>query len=369
MIMPTIKFRNHPDYEEQAGLVNEHYDLIDFISVGDARYATKALKPKMQRVCLFCGGAFGEVTFKSDAHLLSKHLGNSDLFSDFECHDCNLKFGRMENDLAKFLGISKSLAKAKGDKMESFKGRLLSAHSRSFIGDDFLILAPKDVVRDGNKTYIRYVKNPYTPVNVYKALVKFALSVLPNEIVKQSFLKGLAFLKDKLRIEHGAALSWYTLPFNNTLPLYVLVFQKKALEANLPTYMMSFYFNNYIINLPLLMHVEDIWSDGQCQIIIPPPYFANEQHLGVPVHAHALRDFASTEKVTDEWEELTFTMLESTDQLVSYDPESNEMKQRPFDRAGIKYMVITKEGVTVDPKAFSQFIKDAMEGEAGPKTG
>jgi hypothetical protein len=160
--MPTINFKYPPQFTEQARLVYEHYDLVDIIGTGDERYVAKVLKPKKQRECLFCGGVFGDVTFKSDAHLLSKHLGNSDLFSDFECHECNLMFGKMEDDLAKFLGISKSLAKAKGGKMEGFKGRFLSAHSRSFIGDDFLILAPKDVVREENKTYIRYVKNPYT---------------------------------------------------------------------------------------------------------------------------------------------------------------------------------------------------------------
>jgi hypothetical protein len=186
--------------------------------------------------------------------------------------------------------------------------------------------------------------------------------VLPNEKVKQSFRKGLDFLRDKLRIEQGAALSWYTLPFNYTLPLYVLVFEKRNPKANLPTYMMSFYFKNYIINLPLLMHELDIWSDNQCQVIIPPPYFANEHYLDVPVQSHALRDFASTEKVTDEWEELSFTMLESTDQIVAYNSETNEMKQYSFDETGIKYIIITKEGITVDPKAFSQFIKETMEG-------
>lgn len=82
----TISLKYPPRFEEQARLVYEHYDLVDIIGTGDERYSTKSLKPKKQRVCLFCGGVFGEVTFKSDAHLLSKHLGNSDLFSDFECH-------------------------------------------------------------------------------------------------------------------------------------------------------------------------------------------------------------------------------------------------------------------------------------------
>lgn len=273
----------------------------------------------------------------------------------------------MEDDIAKFLGISKSLAKAKGTKLESFKGRFLSAYSRTFIGDDFLILAPKDVRREGSKTYIKYVKNPYTPVKVYKALVKFALSVLPGDKVKQSFAKALAFLNDKVIIEHGAALSWYTLPFN-TLPLYVLIFQKKNTEASLPTYMISFYFNNYIFNLPLLMHENDVWNDDQCEIIIPPPYFGNKNYLEVPIQFNPVRDFASKEKVTDECEELTFTMPDETRKhLWAYNPETDQTEQRSYDGTGIKYIIITKEGVTVDPKAFSEFIKKTMEGDRGSK--
>jgi hypothetical protein len=130
--------------------------------------------------------------------------------------------------------------------------------------------------------------------------------VLPGETVKHSFPKALAFLSDKRHLESGAVLSWYRLPFNHSMPLYVLVFRKKNLEAKLPSYMMSFYFNNYILNMPLLMNEQDSWSDGQCDFV-PPPYFPIDRFLEIPILFHPVKDFASTEKVTDEWEDLIIT--------------------------------------------------------------
>lgn len=363
--MPTINLNYHPHFTERARVTYEQYELIDIVANDDERYSIKKLKPKKDRTCLFCGGKFGDVTFQSDAHLISKHIGNSSLFSDFECHSCNLRFGKMEDDLAKFLGVAKSLAKGKESKMEGFKGKFLSAHSRSFIGNDFLILAPKDIKREGNKTSIRYIKNPYTPLNVYKSLVKFSLSLLPNDVVKNTFQSALDFLSGKMVIQYGAPLSWYTLPFNNTLPLYILIFKKKDKEANLPLYMMSFYFNNFIVNLPLLFDGQIKNNITERNIITPPPYFGNDNYLSIPVHSHVVRDFASSEKLTDEWEELTFIAPEDSDKkLWAYDTITDKMEQRPYDGTGIKYMIITKEGVSVDPKAFSQFIRNAMEGKS-----
>jgi hypothetical protein len=111
-----------------------------------------------------------------------------------------------------------------------------------------------------------------------------------------------------------------------------------------------------------------VWNDGQCQIIIPPPYFGNTNYLNVPIQFHPVKDFASTEKVTDEWEELIFTMPDETmEQLWAYNPVTNRTEQRPYDGTGIKYIIITKEGVTIDPKAFSEFIKKTMEGAQGNK--
>lgn len=79
---------------------------------------TKArLKPKHERKCRFCGRSYPEAKFKSDAHLIPESLGNTMLFSDFECDHCNNYFGTTYDDhLANYVGLSRimSFTKNKG---------------------------------------------------------------------------------------------------------------------------------------------------------------------------------------------------------------------------------------------------------------
>ncbi len=319
----------------------------------------KKLKKKENRVCLFCGKSKPEVNFKSDAHLVSNHIGNTSLFSDFECHTCNLKFGKLEDDLAKFLGISKALAKLYQNKPEGYKGRHLSAHARSYLGNSLLILAPKDIKQEENKLVIRYTKNPYKPISVYKSLLKFSLSILPREEVKQNLPRALDFLADKLNATRGAYLSRYLLPFDRMSPLCIMVFKKKKGNDLLPTYIISFYLGNNIINLPLLLHEKDAFRNEEVEIILPPPYFFDERYLQEPVVDYGLRDFCSPQKVNDEVEELLLTLSEDFQhQLTTYDPVTNTTALRSLDGTPIHHLTIMKEGVNIDPKILASFTKD-----------
>src|SRR4051812_36839227 len=52
----------------------------------DDKIYRKQLKPRKQRICRFCKTAYNEnEKFKPTAHLIAKAIGNSNLFSDFEC--------------------------------------------------------------------------------------------------------------------------------------------------------------------------------------------------------------------------------------------------------------------------------------------
>ncbi|RYZ62995.1 MAG: hypothetical protein EOP09_18300, partial [Proteobacteria bacterium] len=110
------------------------------------------------------------------------------MYSDFECDECNAYFSGLENDLAAYLGVSRSIAGLQSQKRApGFSARRLKAKSRSFIGDNILIIAPEDLKSDGNSTSFTYTKNPYTPSLVYKALLKSGLSLLDDAIVKERY--------------------------------------------------------------------------------------------------------------------------------------------------------------------------------------
>ena len=74
------------------------------------------------------------------------------------------------------------------------------------------------------------------------------------------------------------------------------------------------------------------------------------------------RDFSSEQEIRDEEETITTVInAESLKDAVSYDPATDETVKRPYNPSGFKYIILTREGVTVDPKAFSAFIKEQME--------
>ncbi|HSY61040.1 MAG TPA: hypothetical protein VK796_04145, partial [Cytophaga sp.] len=169
----------HPDFADRAKLFFNKYELLTIKGPGNPNYSKRRLKKYKDRTCRFCGRSFPVTNFYNYSHLLPQLIGNGDMYSDFECDECNVIFSSYENDLAEFLGISRSITGMSGTKKtHGFVARKLSAKSRSFIGNNILIIAPEDLKREGNKTMITYTKNPFTPANVYRSFLKSALSLL-----------------------------------------------------------------------------------------------------------------------------------------------------------------------------------------------
>jgi hypothetical protein len=75
-----------------------------------------------------------------------------------------------------------------------------------------------------------------------------------------------------------------------------------------------------------------------------------------------IRDLSSTIRVENEEESIMFRLdPDSIKGLWCYDPATDTYKHEQFDPANLKHLVITKEGVTVDPKELSAFIKKEMK--------
>jgi len=349
----------HSDFLENAIIFKEKYELANFILVGDERYSKRKLKGYSSRACRFCRRSYPDVPFSNYSHLLPQLIGNSNMYSDFECDECNAFFSGLENDLAAFLGISRSIVGLQEEKKApSFVARGVRAKSRSFIGENILILAPEDIKSKGNTATISYTKNPYTPSNVYKALLKSALSLLDDLIIKEKYQNASNYLMGKIDLNKGAVIRGYRLSFSSNIPLHVFCFRKKFKEDNIPEHVICFNFRDHIIALPLL---SDAWKDWN--IIIPPPYFLNEaiMHSAMPVPY--FRDLSSTTQVLDEEE--TFTIQLDTnvsENTWCYDPLTDKHEQKPHNLDDLQYMVIARNGVTIDPKELSAFIDKQMNG-------
>src|SRR5688572_20545129 len=185
-----------PDFKSWEESFEEKYYQVDYIinRNPDFRKPGKGKKAIEGRICRFCGGDHTQKKFVRDAHLVSKYLGNTTLFSSFECDECNEKFGKVESDLANYMGLSRSiLGLSDISQAPGLVAKRLKVKSRSFYGHNILILSKQDInevntpeERKSGIIKIPYTKPPYVPSNVFKGLLKAAFSILPEDEVKNN---------------------------------------------------------------------------------------------------------------------------------------------------------------------------------------
>lgn len=361
----TFDLLSHPDFNDRAKEFYNNYDLVKVTVPGDPNLSKRSLQRSSERTCIFCNRTHPATTFSNYSHLVPQLMGNKDLYSDFECDKCNEKFSLFENDLAEFLGVSRSVTGVFGSaRTLGFKARKLRTKSRSFIGDNILIIAPEDLRREGEKTTISYTKNPYVPANVYKALLKSALSLLGKSEIIQNYPLAIEYLVGKKVLQQGASISGYRLSFLINLPLHIYHFKKRIPNEKVPTDVMIFNFQNHIIALPIFLHNKDMATNYDLyNVVIPPPYFFDQATMAKAMPVSFMTDLYSTEKVTDDEESLSLVLdPESLKNSVSYNPETQKIERTENGNNGIKYLILTKGNVTIDPKAFSTFIKEQTEG-------
>lgn len=361
MEQKLLKILSHQDFEERAKLFYEKYDLKDIIVTGDHKYSKKSLTKSSEKTCLFCQRVYGKSGFSNLAHLVPKFMGNSNLYSDFECNKCNDFFSSLENDLANFLGISRSILGINNEKIApGFVARKLSAKSRSYVGDNILIIAPEDIEKDGATTKIKYIKNPFVPSKVYKALLKSSLSILGNKEVTKNYKLAIAYLMGNLQVMKGAFVSGYNLSFQLNFPFHIYLFEKKVKADKIPTHILSFHFQNNIISLPVPLHREDIdFYNIPYEVPICPPYFTSPRDIQIAFPLPYNRDFSGKEKILNEEEIISFNIEPNSVEKISvYDSVTDKFLQKPYKMAQTKYLIIMREGMTIDPKKFSEFIKN-----------
>lgn len=353
-----------PGYYEQAEQFFERYEMKGIVANGDPAYSKRSLRGYSTRTCRFCGRSHPQAPFSDYSHLVPQLIGNSNLYSDVECDDCNARFSGLEDDLANFLGISRSIVGFSLDKKtKGFKGRKLSAKSRSFIGDNVLVLAPEDTTWDNGRLTIRYTKNAFVPNRVYRSLLKSALSLVSDSEIACNYELALEYLRGNDFIQQGAFIAGYNLSFGINLPMHVYRFEKKRREDQIPTHLFAFYFQNRIIVFPVPFRREDlIRCRNGFTIHMPPPCFVSEEDRDIAMPVPFQRDLSSGNKIDNEEE--NFIMMPDPEALRNacvYNPATGEIEQGISTFGTMKYVILVKNGTTIDPSEFSEFIKKAME--------
>ena len=153
--------------------------------------------PNATKRCRFCGKTLDSSHYTKEAHAISVSLGNTKFFCADECDSCNAWFGRyLESDVVNFFQVFLSIYRIKKrngddrivagrnfDMTMSEKNEFLSdfpllkIHLRDWKDGDLPISIEK-----GYKTKLDLTNKTFIPQNVYKALCKYALSLMPHSI-------------------------------------------------------------------------------------------------------------------------------------------------------------------------------------------
>lgn len=146
------------------------------------------------RRCRFCGRVLSESYFQKEAHAISVSLGNKKFFCADECDECNEKFGQsLENDVTQFFQVPLSLYQVpKRDGLErQVSGRnfdMKMSHENPLSTDLPLLRFHLNDWKDDNakpdevinkKINLNLSNKTFVPQNVYKAICKYALSLMP----------------------------------------------------------------------------------------------------------------------------------------------------------------------------------------------
>lgn len=201
---------NNPSFDLKTSidqgneLFKDVWDNYSIITHDNGKKTKLGEIDKNKRVCRFCGKSVSEgATFNKIAHSISEALGNKTLVFNEECDICNEYFGKdIENALITYLNVFRiffgilnkknEIPKIKGKNFEYFNDGNKSLYLK-FIDDNSSNTNPASPLTDIPLIFFEKIRFQ----NIYKALVKFALSSL-EQIDKIKFSKTIKWLRNDI---------------------------------------------------------------------------------------------------------------------------------------------------------------------------
>jgi len=220
------------------------------------------LKDPINRTCRFCKLSYPKVTFNKKAHTIPEFLGNTGSLSDFECDTCNKHFGKLENQLSNFIGAAITLNRTKGKKKipnsPSYDKKII-AKKTSFLNAKTAIEfgstenSPEKITFDEktNQYNVEFVTQPFIPYDVYKALLKLGLGLLPESELKEYEL-AFELLQDikNRRFVKGEVLSVQihnlSAPFTYT---GIFLFKKRDVSTDEPPLSLVLFYGQFMFQI------------------------------------------------------------------------------------------------------------------------
>ena len=339
------------------------YEIEDAIVCPDQKM--KGLIPKTKRVCRFCKLKNGEVSFRKEAHLISKLLGNKYLVSDFECDNCNEIFGDYENHLSNFLGPNRAFYKLLGIgqnyKFKSPNKKTVAEDFKLYGLENSFSISREDIQdqtfefnREAGETIIRFTKHSYSPLLLYKSILKIALSCLKIQDVADYELAFKYVRSNKLNNNFKGfsnLLVFSTPPGTGHKTPFAYLYKKRDKVRNTCSHVFVLHFMNQIFQIVIPLNKNDLkfFNNEPIPVFYCPPMFHDLETADSILIRDQLLDLSSEEMVKNEEEVIGFRYdTNEYNKGVSYDLETNEIKKGTFDPNSVKQIVIMPKDSFLD---------------------
>jgi len=313
--------------------------------------------PVKGRVCRFCKQSFPKVRFKKWAHIIPELLGNKNLVSFDECDECNSIFSKYEVQLARFMGLDRTLFQTNAKKGVP-KFNTVENGFTANVTDDLGLTNIVELVdnsgehfkinQDTGNTEIRYQKASYIPIKVYKAMLKIAINLLPkNELIHyHSVIKMILTDKFDNILAQCAVVRKYSFDEhfnvhaylfknrgNRGLPSHIfqLVFENTSFQFFIPFSDLDLHLYNGIPMTPIFCppiffgakpnserwFVENVYLQGQ-------EHYIEECFLGLELQADTIKD------------------------IHGIDPQTGKTSDTPFLQTKIKRIIISNQDFNIN---------------------
>lgn len=305
-----IQFRTYEGNLSHLEAFFKHYHLQDlYIAPKDSRNRGK-LKKRSEMTCRFCSKKYPETRFASKPHIISRLFGNNVGISDFECDKCNNHFSKFETSMADFIGLNRSIFSLGKEKIPTFKAPdgSMEARASEIYGNEAVEISAKipgliSNLTETGKIEVKVKGNSYIPLNVYKSLLKIALSRMPDsEFI--NYRLALTFLMNNLNSYHfsSQATQVFRSQINGEVATpYCMLFNKKNPNSDLPTHIFQLYYQDSCLqmHLPYRNGDKQIQEMEKLEIPMCPPLVITSEIL--PGRAnYEILDLSSSEKKAGE---------------------------------------------------------------------
>lgn len=302
----------------------QRYDVLNFVLLNHKDFVY--LGNENYKVCRFCRKNEPEVTFDKIAHAIPESTGNKYLASYYECDSCNEKFGKqLESEYANFSNFYHNAMEVYGKNgVPSFQSKdgKSKAIWKNFDNSPQKKYRMSDstdnittTIDIENKKIIRTGTVPsYTPIAVFKCLVKMAITLMPEKEI-ENFRETINWILNKKHSNYYDAdkklLVWYKMipGFNVTKYPACLLYRRKTHISKVPYMLFSLTYGcfSYFLEIPTSKE-----NESHCNMNIPfPP-------IPFPTSSEGVLDLTSSNKKKDDIQMIEYQfdeMFDITDQM------------------------------------------------------